>query len=65
MERREGPGFRMMPFSPTALLERRETLNLTPEQVTKLSGLESDFKTKYPIWPSMNVAGFVRSIYGE
>ena len=27
--------------------------------------LESDFKTKYPTWPSMNVAGFVRSIYGE
>jgi GH35 family endo-1,4-beta-xylanase len=27
--------------------------------------LESDFKTKYPDWPNMNVAGFVRSIYAE
>jgi glyoxylase-like metal-dependent hydrolase (beta-lactamase superfamily II) len=27
--------------------------------------LESDFKTKYPSWPSMNVTGFVRSIYAE
>jgi glyoxylase-like metal-dependent hydrolase (beta-lactamase superfamily II) len=27
--------------------------------------LESEFKTKYPAWPSMNVAGFVRSIYAE
>ena len=45
MERREGPaGFRMMPFSPTVLLERREALNLTPEQVTRLSGLENDVK---------------------
>jgi Spy/CpxP family protein refolding chaperone len=45
MERREGPaGFRMMPFSPTALLDRREVLNLTADQVTKLSGLENDFK---------------------
>jgi glyoxylase-like metal-dependent hydrolase (beta-lactamase superfamily II) len=27
--------------------------------------LEGEFKTKYPSWPSMNVAGFVRSIYAE
>ena len=27
--------------------------------------LETDFKAKYPSWPSMNVAGFVRSIYAE
>jgi glyoxylase-like metal-dependent hydrolase (beta-lactamase superfamily II) len=27
--------------------------------------LEGEFKTKYPTWPSMNVAGFVRSIYAE
>jgi hypothetical protein len=27
--------------------------------------LESEFKTKYPAWPGMNVSGFVRSIYAE
>ena len=27
--------------------------------------LENEFKAKYPTWPSMNVAGFVRSIYAE
>ena len=27
--------------------------------------LGNEFKTKYPDWPSMNVAGFVRSIYAE
>jgi glyoxylase-like metal-dependent hydrolase (beta-lactamase superfamily II) len=27
--------------------------------------LEAEFKAKYPSWPSMNVAGFVRSIYAE
>jgi len=27
--------------------------------------LSVEFKTKYPDWPSMNVAGFVRSIYAE
>jgi glyoxylase-like metal-dependent hydrolase (beta-lactamase superfamily II) len=27
--------------------------------------LEGEFKTKYPTWPSMNVTGFVRSIYAE
>jgi glyoxylase-like metal-dependent hydrolase (beta-lactamase superfamily II) len=27
--------------------------------------LETEFQAKYPAWPSMNVAGFVRSIYAE
>ena len=27
--------------------------------------LAVDFKTKYPDWPNMNLAGFVRSIYAE
>lgn len=27
--------------------------------------LGSEFKTKYPDWPNMNVTGFVRSIYAE
>jgi glyoxylase-like metal-dependent hydrolase (beta-lactamase superfamily II) len=27
--------------------------------------LEVEFKAKYPTWPSMNVTGFVRSIYSE
>jgi glyoxylase-like metal-dependent hydrolase (beta-lactamase superfamily II) len=27
--------------------------------------LESEFKTRYPSWPTMNVSGFVRSIYSE
>ena len=27
--------------------------------------LETEFKAKYPTWPSMNVSGFVRSIYAE
>jgi glyoxylase-like metal-dependent hydrolase (beta-lactamase superfamily II) len=27
--------------------------------------LETEFKTKYPAWPAMNVSGFVRSIYAE
>ena len=27
--------------------------------------LGAEFKTKYPDWPNMNVAGFVRSIYSE
>lgn len=27
--------------------------------------LETGFKAKYPAWPSMNVSGFVRSIYAE
>jgi Spy/CpxP family protein refolding chaperone len=31
-------------YSPTVLLERRQALNLTPEQVTRLSVLENDLK---------------------
>jgi len=27
--------------------------------------LGAEFKTRYPDWPGMNVAGFVRNIYGE
>jgi hypothetical protein len=27
--------------------------------------LEVEFKAKYPTWPSMNVGGFVQSIYAE
>jgi hypothetical protein len=27
--------------------------------------LAVDFKAKYPDWPNMNVAGFVRSVYAE
>jgi glyoxylase-like metal-dependent hydrolase (beta-lactamase superfamily II) len=27
--------------------------------------LEVEFKTRYPNWPSMNVSGFVRSVYSE
>jgi Spy/CpxP family protein refolding chaperone len=47
--RRAGPGPMMMGFgggmfSPTLLLERREALNLTADQVTKLSTLESEAK---------------------
>jgi Spy/CpxP family protein refolding chaperone len=38
-------GFAMMAFSPTALLEHREALSLTADQVTKLSTLETDLKT--------------------
>lgn len=34
-----GPG---VPFSPTALLERRAQLNLTADQVTRLSNLENE-----------------------
>jgi Spy/CpxP family protein refolding chaperone len=46
MERRGPPaGFRLGVFSPTMLLERREALNLTPDQVTKLSTMENDLKT--------------------
>ena len=49
MERRGpefGPpgGFGMMVYSPTSLLERRETLNLTADQVSRLSTLENDLK---------------------
>src|SRR6185436_14297392 len=45
MERRgPPPGTNMGIFSPTMLLERREALNLTPDQVTKLATLENDLK---------------------
>jgi glyoxylase-like metal-dependent hydrolase (beta-lactamase superfamily II) len=27
--------------------------------------LEGELKTKYPTWPSLNVGGFVRSVYSE
>ena len=36
---------------------------VTPEDAGKR--LETEFKSKYPGWPNMNVAGFVRSIYSE
>ena len=39
--------FRMAPFSPTVLLERRSALNLTPEQVTRLSTLENDVRAAH------------------
>src|SRR6267378_3123501 len=39
------PGFAVMMFDPSRLLERRELLGLTADQVTKLSGLENDLKT--------------------
>ncbi len=38
------PGMRMAIYSPTVLLERREALALTPDQVTKLSTLENDVR---------------------
>jgi Spy/CpxP family protein refolding chaperone len=38
-------GFGGRMFSPTALLERREVLNLSADQVSRLSSLENDFKT--------------------
>jgi glyoxylase-like metal-dependent hydrolase (beta-lactamase superfamily II) len=47
---------------------RKRALELKKNGVTVEEAgkrLESEFKTKYPDWPSMNVAGFVRSIYGE
>ena len=44
MERGRPEAFRMMIFSPTALLERRDALNLAPDQVTKLATLENDLK---------------------
>jgi glyoxylase-like metal-dependent hydrolase (beta-lactamase superfamily II) len=36
---------------------------VSPEDAGKQ--LSDEFKAKYPDWPSMNVAGFVRSIYAE
>ena len=38
------PGMRMAIYSPTALLEKREALALTADQVTKLSTLENDLR---------------------
>jgi len=43
-------------------LELKKT-GVTAEDAGKR--LESEFKTKYPTWPNMNVSGFVRSIYAE
>ena len=37
--------------------------NVTVEEAGKR--LEADFKSRYPTWPGMNVAGFVRNIYAE
>jgi len=39
------PGFAVIMFDPSRLLERRETLALTADQVTRLSALETDLKT--------------------
>ncbi|MSR06120.1 MAG: hypothetical protein EXR93_03480 [Gemmatimonadetes bacterium] len=39
-----GAGFAVGVFNPSLLLERRDVLNLTPDQVTRLSGLENDLK---------------------
>jgi len=36
---------------------------MSADDAGKQLGVE--FKTKYPDWPSMNVAGFVRSVYAE
>jgi glyoxylase-like metal-dependent hydrolase (beta-lactamase superfamily II) len=36
---------------------------VTADEAGKQLGVE--FKAKYPDWPSMNVAGFVRSVYAE
>jgi glyoxylase-like metal-dependent hydrolase (beta-lactamase superfamily II) len=47
---------------------RNSALELKKKGVTAdAAGLQlgNEFKTKYPDWPSMNVAGFVRSIYAE
>jgi glyoxylase-like metal-dependent hydrolase (beta-lactamase superfamily II) len=45
-----------------AALELKKT-GVTVEEAGKR--LEGEFKTRYPAWPSMNVSGFVRSIYAE
>jgi glyoxylase-like metal-dependent hydrolase (beta-lactamase superfamily II) len=45
-----------------AALELKKT-GLSAEDAGKR--LETEFKAKYPTWPSMNVGGFVRSIYAE
>jgi glyoxylase-like metal-dependent hydrolase (beta-lactamase superfamily II) len=47
---------------------RNAALDLKKKGVTvEAAGtqLSTDFKAKYPDWPGMNVAGFVRSIYSE
>jgi glyoxylase-like metal-dependent hydrolase (beta-lactamase superfamily II) len=47
---------------------RNSALELKKKGVTADAAgvqLGNEFKTKYPDWPSMNVAGFVRSIYAE
>jgi len=47
---------------------RRSALELKEKGVSAEDAgkrLGAEFKTKYPDWPSMNVAGFVRSIYAE
>ena len=46
----------------TGSLDLKKT-GVTAEDAGKR--LEGEFKTKYPGWPNMNVAGFVRSIYAE
>ncbi len=40
-----------------------KTRGISAEDAARQLGAE--FKTKYPDWPNMNVAGFVRSIYSE
>ena len=56
----------------TAAVRHGEELNvdsLSAFLTGKLPGVDSgiavEFKAKYPDWPNMNVAGFVRSIYVE
>ena len=47
---------------------RNSALELKKKGVTADAAgtqLGNEFKTKYPDWPSMNVAGCVRSIYAE
>ncbi len=47
---------------------RNSALELKKKGVTADAAgtqLGNEFKTRYPDWPSMNVTGFVRSIYGE
>jgi hypothetical protein len=39
-----GPMMRAMAFSPAHLLERKDVLKLTPEQVTRLTALRDDMK---------------------
>jgi hypothetical protein len=46
----------------SAALELKKK-GLSPDDAAKQ--LAGDFKAKYPDWPNMNLAGFVRSIYAE